>query len=53
MLAMRKFFFFFFFKPKDAYIMLSSLVFGDEYLEEIGEDGLAVLEREGVDYFSA
>lgn len=33
--------------------MLSSLVFGDEYLEEIGEDGLAVLEREGVDYFSA
>ncbi|BCR85172.1 uncharacterized protein ACHE_20630A [Aspergillus chevalieri] len=37
----------------DAYIMLSSLVFGDEYLEEIGEDGLAVLEREGVDYFSA
>lgn len=45
--------FFFFFKPKDAYIMLSSLVFGDEYLEEIGEDGLAVLEREGVDYFSA
>lgn len=51
MFAMDKYFF----KPKDAYMMLSSLVFGDEYLErskelyEIGEDGLTGLEREGVD----
>lgn len=45
----------YFFKPKDAYMMLSSLAFGDEYLKrskelyEIGEDGLTGLEREGVD----
>lgn len=51
MFAMDKYFF----KPKDAHMMLSSLVFGDEYLErskelyEIGEDGLTGLEREGVD----
>lgn len=47
----------YFFKPKDAYMMLPSLVFGDEYLNrskelyEIGEDDLTGLEREGVDNF--
>lgn len=47
----------YFFKPKDTYMMLSSLVLGNEYLERskelygIGEDGLTGLEREGVDEY--